>query len=244
MPAVHDDKMSFLKHSPKRTLGRKPTRAGSRGRPEESRQAILAAALAEFASQGIAGARTDAIAASAGVNKALLYYYFEDKEGLYRAALESVMVGLMERVQPVLTARGSGLEKLVDYAVTHFDYIAEMPSYSRIVQAEMMRAGVGNSPHIQDLGEKYFRKIFEALTNALQEGIRHGEIRPLDTANAIVSLIGLIVFYFVSTPVSRVSGRYDPLSPEALRARRTALIDHVTALLRPDTAITAKGKTP
>lgn len=211
----------------------KSSRSGSRGRPQESRAAILKAALAEFASQGIAGARTDAIAEAAGVNKALLYYYFADKEGLYRAALEFVIAGLLERVQPVLSARGSALEKLVNYTVTHFDYIAEMPSYSRIVQAEMMRAGVGKSPHIQYLGEKYFRKIFEALNHTLQEGIRHGEIRELDSMNAIVSLVGLIVFYFVSTPVARAAGRHDPLSPEALRSRRAALIDHVTAILRP-----------
>jgi TetR/AcrR family transcriptional regulator len=223
-------------------VGRKASRAGSRGRPEESRQSILKAALAEFATQGIAGARTDAIAEAAGVNKALLYYYFEDKEGLYRAALESVMAGLLERVQPVLTARGSALDKLVNYAVAHFDYIAEMPSYSRIVQAEMMRAGAGKSPHIQHLTEKYFRKISDALKQAVQEGIRHGEVRELDPMNAIVSLIGLVVFYFVSTPVARASGKPDPLSAEALRSRRAALVDHVTAILRPALSPMAKGK--
>lgn len=229
---------------PKNLLkSRKSSRAGSRGRPEESRRAILKAALAEFACQGIAGARTDAIAEAAGVNKALLYYYFEDKEGLYRAALESVLSGLLERVQPVLAGRGTALDKLVNYSLTHFDYIAEMPSYSRIVQGEMMRAGVGKSPHIQYLGEKYFRKIFEALSNLLHEGIRRGEIRELDPTNAIVSLIGLIVFYFVSTPVARASGKHDPLSPEALRSRRAALVDHVTAIFRPVSSATAEGKT-
>src|ERR1039458_2789902 len=57
-------------------------RMGSRGQPEESRAAILRAAALEFAENGIAGARTDAIAREARVNKALLYYYFKDKETL------------------------------------------------------------------------------------------------------------------------------------------------------------------
>ena len=48
-------------------------RLGSRGRPEESRAAILQAAVREFSREGVAGARTDAIARAAGVNKALLY---------------------------------------------------------------------------------------------------------------------------------------------------------------------------
>ena len=63
-------------------------RRGTRRQPEASRDAILQAALAEFAQEGLAGARMDAIADSAGVNKALLYYYFHDKESLYGAVLD------------------------------------------------------------------------------------------------------------------------------------------------------------
>jgi TetR/AcrR family transcriptional regulator len=232
----------LLKHSVKPTV-RKSTRAGSRGKPEESRQAILNAALAEFASQGVAGARTDTIAEAAGVNKALLYYYYEDKEGLYRAVLEQVFSGLLERVRPVLSGPDPALIKLVKYALTHFDYIAAAPSYSRIVQGELMRASVGKSPHIQYLGEKYFKKLMEALLSTLTEGMRRGEIRQLDPMNTIVSVMGLIVFYFVSTPVARAIGRHDPLSPEALRARRAALADHLTAILRPEGSSALKGKT-
>ena len=235
--------MTMVKHQEKPAPARKPSRAGSRGRPEESRQAILKAALAEFASQGIAGARTDTIAEAAGVNKALLYYYFEDKEGLYRACMEHVFSGLMDRARPVLAAPGNSLDKLVRYAVTHFDYIAEAPSYSRIIQGELMRASVGKSPHIQYLGEKYFKKFMEALMTVLTDGIRRGEIRQVDPGNTVVSIIGLIVFYFVSTPVARAIGRHEPLSPESLRARRLALVDHITAILRPENTQPARGKT-
>jgi TetR/AcrR family transcriptional regulator len=225
--------MSLSKQQIKTAHPRKVSRAGSRGRPEESRQAILKAALAEFATQGIAGARTDAIAEAAGVNKALLYYYYEDKEGLYRATLEQVFSGLFEREREVFSRPGNALDKLVAYAVTHFDYISENPSYSRLMQGEMMRAGVGKSPHIQYLADKYFRKLFEALMGILGEGMRRGEIRAADPMNTILSIVGLTVFYFVSTPVARAIGRQDPFSPEALRNRRSALVDHVTAILRP-----------
>lgn len=67
------------------------TPLGSRRRPQESRAAILEAAVAEFANEGIAGARTDAIARAAKVNKALLYYYFKDKEALYGAVLDQCL---------------------------------------------------------------------------------------------------------------------------------------------------------
>ena len=84
-------------------------RLGSRGRPEESRAAILQAAVREFSREGVAGARTDAIARAAGVNKALLYYYFKDKETLYGAVLDQVFGGLTQafrRLCPVTCLRG------------------------------------------------------------------------------------------------------------------------------------------
>ena len=59
-------------------------------RSTETRSRILDAALSEFSANGLAGARTERIAAAAGVNKALLYYYFDSKEKLYLAALEMI----------------------------------------------------------------------------------------------------------------------------------------------------------
>src|ERR1043165_8555852 len=94
----------------------KPGKSGSRGEPEKTRAAIMKAALEEFAHEGAAGARTDEIARRAGVNKALLYYYFKDKEGLYAAALEEVFSGLHDKVMMVLNNTGlSPRECLLKY---------------------------------------------------------------------------------------------------------------------------------
>src|SRR5579862_4802876 len=88
-------------------------RMGSRGQPEESRAAILAAAAQEFAQHGIAGARTDAIAREAGVNKALLYYYFKDKETLYGAVLDDAFSGMKANVFRVLDSDLPSREKIM-----------------------------------------------------------------------------------------------------------------------------------
>src|SRR5437763_10305532 len=120
-------------------------RLGSRGRPEESRAAILEAATREFAQEGIAGARTDAIARAARVNKALLYYYFKDKEALYGAVLDQVFGGLTKAIRHALSQELGPKEKLLAYVGAHFDYIASHPQYPAIVQGEMMRAGRGRS---------------------------------------------------------------------------------------------------
>src|SRR2546429_7389713 len=109
----------------------------SRGRPEESRAAILDAAVREFSREGVAGARTDAIARAARVNKALLYYYFKDKDLLYNAVLDQVFGGLVAAIGEVLSRDLPPKEKILTYASTHFDYIANHPLYPRIAQAEM-----------------------------------------------------------------------------------------------------------
>src|SRR5579885_779392 len=100
------------------------TRLGTRGKPEESRAAILKAAVEEFAREGVAGARTDAIARSAGVNKALLYYYFKDKEALYDAVLDEVFSGVRATIHNALSNDLPPREKLQNYIRAHFNYIA------------------------------------------------------------------------------------------------------------------------
>src|ERR1700738_5478352 len=92
------------------------TRLGSRGKPEQSRGSILKAAINEFAEHGIAGARTDTIARAARVNKALLYYYFKDKETLYGAALDEAFSGLKATVFRVLDSDLPPGKKIMAYA--------------------------------------------------------------------------------------------------------------------------------
>ena len=80
----------------------------------ETREAILEAAEHIFGDEGLEGARTDAIATAAGVNKALLYYYFRSKEGLYRAVLEGYLAdfnrqawnSFLQRVRPARSCYG------------------------------------------------------------------------------------------------------------------------------------------
>src|SRR5438270_12991906 len=117
----------------------KSGKSGSRGEPEKTRAAILKAALEEFAHEGVTGARTDEIAKGAGVNKALLYYYFKDKEGLYAAALEHVFSGLRYSIVAVLDqGERPAREWIVLYLKAHFDYIASSPVYPRLVLREFI----------------------------------------------------------------------------------------------------------
>src|ERR1700722_15143401 len=155
-------------------------RYGTRGRPEKSQAAILRAALAEFGEHGIAGARTDAIARAARVNKALLYYYFEDKDALYEAVLDHVFSGLRDRLMPVLESDLEPREKLLEYAGRYFDYIAANPRFPRVVQAEWMRMGPKGSPQMLRIAREYFAPIYRRVTEMLKEGADKGEFRTVN----------------------------------------------------------------
>jgi len=208
----------------------RPSAKGSR-EPERTRSAILRAAIQEFADEGVAGARTDAIARAAGVNKALLYYYFKDKEALHGAVLDHVFSGLAARVDGVLKQPLPPREKILAYATAHFDYIAASPIYPKLVQREMMRAGRGGSPHIKRLVDRYLRPVEEKLVAAIRQGIELGEFRKVDPLHFILSMVAMNVFYFGSAPVIAMITGMDPLSPPLIAARRAAVLDLISAAL-------------
>ena len=208
----------------------KAIRLGTRGKPEESRKAILKAAVHEFAREGVSGARTDAIARSAGVNKALLYYYFKDKDALYQAVLDQVFSGVRAAIHNALSQNLPPREKLAGYVCAHFDYIASNPLYPRIVQAEFLRAGRDPS-RLERIAKHYFRPVFLELSALLKEGEQSGEFRRVDPIHFIPSMISVIVFYFNTAPIMKLMTGVDPMSPERLAERRSAVIDFISAAL-------------
>jgi TetR/AcrR family transcriptional regulator len=165
------------------------------------------------------------------VNKALLYYYFKDKEALYGAVLDQVFGGLVACVGEVLSRDLPPREKILAYAGAHFDYVAAHPLYPRIVQGEMMGAGRGRANHLEHIVKTYFRPLFGRVAEVLKSGQASGEFRPVDPLHFVPSMIAVIVFYFTSAPVMRAMTGKNPLSPQRIAARRTAVLDFISAAL-------------
>lgn len=206
-------------------------RLGSRGKPEQSRAAILNAAIDEFAEHGIAGARTDAIARAARVNKALLYYYFTDKEAIYQAVLDHVFSGLRDTVVPMLEGNLPPRQKLLNYLGAYFDYIAANPRFPRVVQGEWIRSGSDRIGQMKRVAQTYFRPIYQKLGEVLREGIAAGEFRPIDPMHFVPSMVAIIVFYFSAAPVIKTLMKFDPLAPQQIAARRAFVLDFISAAL-------------
>jgi TetR/AcrR family transcriptional regulator len=198
-----------------------------RHRADQTRHRILEAAICEFSEHGLAGARTVAIAKAARVNKALLYYYYRDKEALYAAALEEVAGKVAESALAVLDMTCSPGERMLRFTLQHFDRIFCQRGFQTLMQQEMIRFREGRGNALRILAQKAFGPMFRRAQAIAEDGIRCGELCDVDWMQMIYAALGANVFYFLSAPMMQLLGASDPLEPGAMAARRSAALEYL-----------------
>lgn len=182
---------------------------------------ILAAAEQHFAAQGMAGARTDEIAADAHANKAMLYYYFGSKRRLHRAVLENLFCQLKKVVYAPTAPDSTPRDRLRAWVNGYFDFLASHPNYPRLVQREAMDA----NPKLEWIAKEYFRPFLKHLSGLIDDGISAGEFRKVDPHQTAFTMLGASAFYFAAAPVMKHVVGHELMTPQALDARRRALVD-------------------
>lgn len=207
---------------------------------DQTRTRILRAALREFSAYGLAGARTDTIAELAKVNKALLYYYFKNKESLYAAAFEEVLNGVMESTMAVLESKCTPGEQLLRLAVNHFDRILTQHEFQSMMQQEMVRFQHGQTTSIPMLVSKVFVPLLKKIQQAVRKGIRTGELCNIDWMQVMYSSYGSNVFYFMSAPMMRLSLSVEPFESVTIEHRRKAAVQFLGNALFTDRTYGAK----
>jgi len=200
-----------------------PSPAGPSLRSKEARAAILAAAGRIFAKSGLAGARTDTIAAAAAVNKAMLYYYFGSKQGLYEAVVEDHFCEFNRQALEVLNAPGPAQAVLLRYVSLHIDFISARHQSAPLFQQLTMTGG----KFLERLIHRYFTARGQALGKLIERGVRSGEFRPVDRFHATMSIVSLIVFYFSSARVLQLMGRPNAYSKANLKRRKEEVLDFI-----------------
>jgi TetR/AcrR family transcriptional regulator len=205
-------------------------------RADRTRKTILRAAIREFSVHGLAGARTDAIAESAKVNKALLYYYFKSKSGLYAAALDEVSAAVVERALAVLDPKRSAGDRLLRTALNHFDRIFTQRDFQSLLQQEMVRLRRGQSESLPLLAKQVFKPLLEKLQQVVHEGIKTGELCQVDWLQVVYSALGANAFYFLTAPMMRLTLSFDPLDEAAIESRRKAAVQFLGNALFVDRA--------
>ena len=214
-------------------IGQTDRPATRHSRPHNSgatRQAILHAAERIFADEGLEGARTDAIAAAAGVNKALLYYYFRSKHGLYREVLEGYLADFNRQAMELLSSEGSARAVLERYINLHFDFVAAHRHHGPLFQRMLMTDEKSWVRLARELGLPRMKAILKVI----ERGKRDGELRQMDSFHIAISLVALVVFYFSSAPVLRAVGGIDPYTRANVERRRAEVLRFVRYALFTD----------
>ena len=193
-------------------------------RADQTRARILDAAVRQFSASGLAGARTEQIAEEAGVNKALLYYYFKSKEDLYAAALEFVFEGVRTASIAVLEARASAGERFLQIVLNQFDRAFSYPDLQSLIQQEMVRLHQGEEHRMARMAKKFFRPMWDKLEEVLEEGIASGELIRVDPAQMRYAALGANALYFLTAPLTRLAFDIDPMEQSELELRRKAAV--------------------
>jgi len=178
----------------------------------------------------------DAIAAAAGVNKALLYYYFRSKTELYAAALDASAAQMLESALRSLEHEGSAGERLLRTALNHFDRIASQHEYRQLVHQELARLRDSGDEAVPAPLEKIFSVLMHKMRLVLAEGMKSGELIRADGMQVIYAVLGANVFYFLSAPMMRRVADFDPLDAREIRRRRRAALLLLGASLFQDRA--------
>jgi TetR/AcrR family transcriptional regulator len=196
-------------------------------RADLTRARILEAAIRQFSENGLAGARTEQIAEEAGVNKALLYYYFKSKENLYEAALHSVFESVRADNVNVLEADASAGERFAEIVLRNFDRSYSHPEMKSMMQQEMVRLHQGEENRLAPMAEKFFRPLWQLVDKLLEEGIASGELVAVDPAQMRYAALGANVLYFLSAPLTRLALGIDPMERNELARRRKLAIEYL-----------------
>jgi AcrR family transcriptional regulator len=200
---------------------------------ERTRVQILEAAAREFARSGLGGARVERIAAQAGVNVRMLYYYFSSKDELFLAVLERAYgvireaeKGLeLDRVEPEEAVR-----RLVRFT---WDFQLSHPEFITLLNSENLHQGrhLKRSSVVAEL----HAPLLEMIGRLLQQGVRAKVFRgDVDPMQLYITIASLGYFYLSNRHTLSAIFRRDLLAPKHRAARLAHMIEVVLGYLRPE----------
>jgi AcrR family transcriptional regulator len=200
--------------------------------PDRARASILAAATAEFAALGFGGARVDAIAAQAGINKRMLYHYFGNKDDLYLAVLEEAYAAIRAAEGELVLDKGSPTDAMRKLVLFTWRYYREHPEFLSLLSIENVNQGaaLGASARIRDLNSP----LIESIRSLLEQGAAEGRFRRgVDPFRLYVSIASLCFFYLANRWTLGVSFGRDLGQPDEIKPWGEHVVGVILGYLRP-----------
>lgn len=163
----------------------------------ETRDRILDAAHTVFIRKGTAGARTQEIADEAGVNKALVHYYFGTKATLADAIFERALATISPKIFGILADPVQSIEEKVSSIVREqISFHSERPYFAGYLVSELH----AEPERIAKLMGRRGRIPLDVIRKQLRGAAKTGEIRAISAEQFVVNLMGLLIFPFAIRP--------------------------------------------
>jgi len=201
----------------------------------DTKEKIISAAIEVFAEKGKHGARMEQIAAKAGVNKAMLYYYYSSKDNLFYEVLKSIIQNISQHMFSTfhlsIASDRSPIERVKRIVNAHFEAFSQNSNFAKIALQAL-----ANEPHairsiiknIKDNAGGTDTTPVENFRSIFEEGISRKELRNIDPKQVLISIIGMNLVYFIGKPVAEALLDLNVEDDQAfLRERKESIIDLV-----------------
>jgi len=180
--------------------------------PLATRQALLRAGAELFSEHGFDGVPIEAVAARAGVNKALISYHFRGKRGLYVAILEAAFASMSERLKAIEAEAPSARQTLRAFLGAFEQVTREQPGFPTLFLREVLASGIEPAvvPHLVE--------IIGVSRRLAERGAREGLFRRVDPLLLHFGLVGSLAIFFATEPARRkvaAEGRFPFAMPGA-----------------------------
>jgi AcrR family transcriptional regulator len=174
-----------------------------------TREKILEAAIEEFIEYGFYGARTRGIAGRAGVNNAMIHYYFRNKEKIYEECLESVVTILLDRLNKIGDKYSDPKKKIEDIMDAYIDLLGKNMRYIRLVLYDVIRGGkIIRNIFLKNIHKIPFNPMNGKIYKYFKDQMNKGKIRRLDIFQLIISIITQIVPVYIAAEIFTDVGKY------------------------------------
>jgi AcrR family transcriptional regulator len=172
---------------------------------QSTEQKILTAAKEVFLEQGMAGARMQDIADRAGINKALLHYYFRSKDKLFEVVYNEAAAQFLPRISVLFEADIPLFEKIERFVGTYIDLLIQHPFIPLFVLNEMHKDA-----------EKQINKIWGGTTppvhillHQIEAEVKKGTINPINPVQLMLNMVSMCIFPFVGRPMIKAIFKVD-----------------------------------
>ncbi len=189
------------------------------------KERILKAAYHIFLAKGRQGARTREIAREAGVNLAMLHYYFHSKDELYQQIVSPLLIHFFFRLKKASESDPDPQKRLEAVIRTYFDFLSGEPDFPRFMIWELTSGAVILKKIFAGPMDEKRKDLVSNLKDIFRDGQKIGLFKSHNVDQAVLSMVALCIFPFVARDVIQVMNPDWRHQPNFLEERRRHILD-------------------